>query len=200
MDCRFTVAYWDWSAAASDPWSTSDPGDLWHSAGTGFGGDGGGDRGCVQTGLFQESEWSLVPRPGESESRCLERSFRGTPPDTVAVQEVLQISVDRFTTFEEELRRNLHDLVHCLILGTMCSVDAAAAPEFFLHHSFIDKIWEDWQKKSESHKNAFFPSVNDVMPGTNDLPTEYIDLSAQPGDVSVEYEPIATSNTIAASK
>lgn len=41
----------------------------------------------------------------------------------------------------------MHDQVHCLIGGTMCTVEFASAPEFFLHHGFIDKIWEDWQKE-----------------------------------------------------
>ena len=28
----------------------------------------------------------------------------------------------------------------------MCLVTSAEAPEFFLHHAFIDKIWSDWQE------------------------------------------------------
>ena len=31
-------------------------------------------------------------------------------------------------------------------IGQMCSNDSAAAPEFFLHHGFVDKLWGDWRK------------------------------------------------------
>lgn len=193
VDCNFTIAYWDWSLVSDNPFSTANPEDLWHSANTGFGGNGVGFAACVQTGPFRESEWSLVPLPAgsppEPGPRCLARMFNGNPPDSVAVQEVLRITAGNFSDFEIMLRINLHDVVHCLIDGTMCSLDSAAAPEFFLHHGFIDKLWDDWQKKSDAHKNAFFPSVNVVMPGTQVLPREVIDLSSQPGGVRVEYQP-----------
>ena len=71
----------------------------------------------------------------------------------------------------------------------MCSNESASAPDFFLHHGFIDKIWDDWQKQSSAHKYAYFPTVEENMPGTGLRPTELIDLSNQPGGVSVEYEP-----------
>ena len=192
VDCNFTVAYWDWSLVSSNPFSTANREDLWHSANTGFGGDGVDPTACVQTGPFRQSEWRLVPPPTgslpEPGPRCLERMFNGNPPDSVAVQKVLQISAGNFSDFELVLRVNLHDVVHCLIDGTMCSIDSAAAPEFFLHHGFIDKIWGDWQKKSDAHRNAFFPLVNVVMPGTQLLPKDVIDLSLQPGGVRVEYQ------------
>ncbi|CAH3040441.1 unnamed protein product, partial [Porites evermanni] len=191
VDCNFTIAYWDWSAVSSNPFSTANKSDLWHSADTGFGGDGGGISFCVQTGPFRENEWSIVPLPAgsppEPGPRCLVRMFNGNPPDTVAVERVLKTEVANFTDFELMLRINLHDLVHCLIDGTMCSIDSAAAPEFFLHHGFIDKIWDDWQKKSEAHKNVFFSTINQIMPGTQLLPRAVIDLSSQPGGVIVEY-------------
>lgn len=193
VDCNFTIAYWDWSLVSSNPFSTANREDLWHSANTGFGGDGVDPTRCVQTGPFRESEWSLVPLPAgsppEPGPRCLSRTFNGNPPDSVAVEEVLRISAGNFSDFELMLRINLHDVVHCLIDGTMCSIDSASAPEFFLHHGFIDKIWDDWQKKSDAHKNAFFPSVNGFMPGTQVRPVDVIDLSAQPGGIRVVYQP-----------
>lgn len=192
VDCRFTVAYWDWSAVSANPFSTAGPLDLWSSNDTSFGGNGEGFFGCVQTGPFREGVWRLVPLPqhvpAEPGPRCLARMFNGNPPDTVAVQEVLTMAPANFTLFELLLRVNLHDLVHCVIDGTMCSLDSAAAPEFFLHHGFIDKIWDDWQKKSEFHKNVFFSALTQHMPDTQVLPREVVDLSSQPGGVRVEYQ------------
>ena len=190
VDCRFTVAYWDWSLVSGNPFSTANPTDLWHSGNTGFGGNGVAPDNCVQAGPFRESVWSLVPLPQQSNPRCLQRRFNGNTPDSVAVQNVLRIAPDNFTDFELMLRLNLHDVVHCVIDGTMCSVDSASAPEFFLHHGFIDKIWDDWQKKSDAHLNVFFPGINEVMPGTQVRPREVVNLSSQPGGVRVEYRPV----------
>lgn len=38
----------------------------------------------------------------------------------------------------------------------MCAHNSANAPEFFLHHAFIDKIWADWQEKSVGHLEVYF--------------------------------------------
>ena len=192
VDCRFTVSYWDWSRVSGDPFRTTNPRDLWHRGNASFGGNGVPPNECVQTGPFRESVWSLPPLPSGAPpspgSGCLRRQFNGNPPDTVAVNNVLQINPVNFTDFELLLRLNLHDVVHCLIGGTMCSVDAALAPEFFLHHGFVDKIWDDWQKKSDAHLNAFFPTINEVMPGTQVLPREVVNLLSQPGGVRAEYQ------------
>lgn len=191
VDCRVTVPYWDWSRVSGDPFRTN-PTDLWHSGNAGFGGNGVAPNGCVQTGPFRESIWSLPPPPAgaptEPGPRCLRRRFNGNPPDLVAVNRVLQINLVNFTDFELLLRINLHDVVHCLIGGTMCFNDSASAPEFFLHHGFIDKIWDDWQKRSDAHLNVFFPNINEVMPGTQVFPREVVDLSSQPGGVRAEYQ------------
>ena len=192
VNCKFTVAYWDWSLVSRNPFNTANREDLWHSANTGFGGDGVGEfPHCVQTGPFRHSQWSLVPPPAETQPqlarRCLSRGFNGNPPDSLAVEMVLQTPVGNFSDFELMLRY-LHGVVHCLIDDTMCSKDSASAPEFFLHHGFIDKMWDDWQKKSDAHKNAFFPSVNGSIPDTQLRPVDVIDVSSQPGGVRVEYQ------------
>ena len=73
--------------------------------------------------------------------------------------------------------------------GHMCSFDSAAAPEFALHHSFMDKIWTDWQRRSRAHLNAHFPRVATNMPGTGGLhPRDVLDNSRLPGGVRVDYQ------------
>lgn len=137
VDCRITASYWDWSVVSGKPWN-SQPGDLWSSGKGGFGGNGAGASGCVANGPFASPKWQLVP--SANPPRCLKRFLKGNPPDAVAVATVLAIPALKFTSFELALRVNLHDVVHCFIDGTMCSFDSAAAPEFFLHHTFIDKV------------------------------------------------------------
>jgi len=195
-DCTFTATYWDWSLDSREPFSTG-PDNVWNKD-TGFGGNGvGTDQNCVLDGPFRKGAWSRVrpdnPPPGPD---CLTRSFSGTAPAEADVMEVLNF--DDFTMFEFGLRSTLHDNVHCQIGATMCTREAASAPEFFLHHSFIDKLWDDWQKKSMAHKYAYFPMVQEDMPGTDLRPARLIDLSNQPGGVSVEYEPFKPEEEIRA--
>ena len=95
-----------------------------------------------------------------------------------------------FETFEFLLRFEFHDLVHCIIDGTMCSIDSASAPEFFLHHAFVDKIWRDWQRLSANHTfNEYFWTQRQRMPGTVYKSKDLLDLNDQPGCVCAEYVP-----------
>ena len=195
------MSYWDWSARPGSAFNTTAARSIWSSEGSGLGGDGEGIYSCVQTGSFRQDVWSIVPLPQGSPTgpgpRCLARMFFGTPPDAIAVQRVLDIPLGNFSDFELMLRVNLHDLVHCLIDGTMCSLDSATAPEFFLHHGFVDKIWNDWQKKSESHKNVFFSNMSQRMPGTQVLLSKVLDLSQQPEGIRIEYQSVlSVANTM----
>lgn len=81
-----------------------------------------------------------------------------------------------FNTFELNLRVNLHDTVHCRVGGDMCTVTSANAPEFFLHHGFIDKIWANWQEYSEQHMTVHFSNLRNIMTGTGRYrPADFID-------------------------
>ena len=193
-DCTFTATYWDWSLDSREPFST-DSDSLWNSD-TGFGGDGAdADQNCVLDGPFRKGAWSRVrPDNARRGPDCVMRNFNGNPPEEIDVLCVL--NMDDFSEFELFLRADLHDNVHCRIGKTMCTEEAASAPEFFLHHAFIDKIWDDWQKKSSAHKNAYFPTVLGNMPKTNLRPDQLIDLSNQPGGVSVEYGPFKPQEEI----
>lgn len=184
VDCKVTVAFWDWSLD-SNPWDASNEQELWHSGDSGFGGNG--RRGCVQDGPFRQGVWSAVSPTGR---KCLNREFRGIPPDAAAVREV--ILQNNFVNFERELRVNLHDQVHCLIGGTMCSVESASAPEFFLHHGFIDKIWDDRQKRTRNYAWR----QESLMGSGGVQATAVTNLSQQPGGVRVEYEASQRENRI----
>ena len=188
IDCTVTVPYWDWSVVSQTPWRGG-ASDLWFQGNSGFGGNGEqSSRQCVTSGPFRRGAWNVVPSAGGG---CLRRQFNFTvnPPDSVAVAEVLRTRASDFDSFEISLRINLHDTVHCLIGGHMCSFHSAVAPEFMLHHGFIDKIWTDWQRQSNAHMNAHFPSVADTMPGTRNLhPRAVLNNFRLPGGVRVQYQ------------
>ena len=194
VDCRVTAAYWKWTA--SNPFDTSDNG-VWNSKLFGFGGNGTGDSSCVPTGPFNETGWNILP-PTEtaSDPNCLARKFSpdSEVPNEDDLQDVLNLPASKFTEFECRIRACLHNIVHYNVGGTMFTFNSAAAPEFFLHHSMVDKIWNDWQKKGPAYKNAYFRTVTQLLPCTSNRPSELIDLSNLPGGVRVEYEENAVVN------
>ena len=73
----------------------------------------------------------------------------------------------------------------------MCTEAAASAPEFFLHHAFVDKIWSNRQNRGYFYKNEYFPTNRTLMLGNLNghryYTTEFIDLLRQPGCVKVSY-------------
>ncbi len=183
IDCHITVPYWDWSLVGGDPWSSS----VWNAGNNGFGGNGDPGGSCVNTGPFRSGKWSLPPSARE---RCLRRDFNGRAPDAIAVANLVSSysNPSDFRDFEKLLRFDFHDRVHCIIDGTMCTRDAATAPEFFLHHGFVDKIWWDWQKQSNANKfHTHFLNQATSMTSTPYHSRDFLDLNNQPDCVCVEY-------------
>ena len=70
----------------------------------------------------------------------------------------------------------------------MNSDKSAEAPEFFLHHAFIDKIWADYQSQSTARKYVFFSKINTKMQGLRYKPRELLDNNDLPGGVRVCYK------------
>ena len=186
VNCNVTVPYWDWSLSASKPFNASIWGDEDHH----IGGDGKGPKKCVHTGRFRENVWSLP------DGSCLTRQFEiGQFPGPLEIAYILNSAPSDFSYFENATRVNLHNNVHCWINGTMCSDKSAYAPEFFLHHGFIDKLWADWQKRSSAHHNVYFSTITKPMIAAGPVsPADVIDNDNLPGDISVCYtDPTATS-------
>ena len=72
VDCRVTLAYWDWSLFSMSPWNnTSDR--IWYPGPSGLGGNGsdGSSGGCVTDGPFSRNIWR------KTNGRCLKRRFSG---------------------------------------------------------------------------------------------------------------------------
>jgi tyrosinase len=60
-----------------------------------------------------------------------------------------------------------HDLGHGFVGGTMNQQASPRDPVFYLHHGFIDKLWQGWEEKEASNKSSFsftslihYPSIN----------------------------------------
>lgn len=96
-----------------------------------------------------------------------------------------------------ELLDLMHGAVHCEIDGTMCERHnfrnqvtflAANAPEFFNHHSNVDKLWYYWQRQSSAHANAYFSGQGGrTLPSSGGrVVNDYLDSHGMRG-VCVQY-------------
>ena len=185
IDCNVTVPYWDWSLEPQT-WQNSI---VW-AAQCGLGGDGDpNNNDYVSDGVYRQANWQLTP--SAATSNFLRRRFNGVLPDCASVAMIQRSGLAEFNTWHDFVSSNLHDSVHCNIGGTMCTVDSANAPEFFLHHGFIDKIWADWQNKGPGYKNqAYYTQNTNAMPAAyGHSPSTTYDLDNQPGCVRVCIEP-----------
>lgn len=45
----------------------------------------------------------------------------------------------------------------------MSSSWSADVPEFWLHHTFLDKIWWLWQERGKEFKNVYYSKLNNNM-------------------------------------
>eukprot|EP00041_Stephanoeca_diplocostata_P015355 m.292703 g.292703 ORF g.292703 m.292703 type:complete len:683 (-) comp20007_c0_seq3:261-2309(-) len=169
VDCTVTIPYWSWE---NEPSGQAFNSAFWAS--NGFGGGNGGQ--CVPDGPFRQGEYSQTPRAQTTgASACIRRSRSGAIPTFSQVNSLYGISAFNYASFNGALD-SLHGTVHCSIGGSMCEsftnsfgqtiFTAANAPEFFLHHANVDKIWDTWQQQSNNHLNSFSGNPDASMAAT----------------------------------
>ena len=71
----------------------------------------------------------------------------------------------------------------------MCTDYASLTPEFYLHHLFIDKIWNMYQRQSKKHKYVYFSKDHRKMTKYQcpHSPSQLIDARDLPGCVRTMY-------------
>ena len=174
VDICITVPYWDWSGDAADPWGSP----LWNPGQSWFGAGSAGN--CVPDGPF------TIPfylTPSEGVNLCLRRHRIGSVP--TAMQVATMLADNNFNSFANTLD-GMHGGVHCSIHGTMCSVGSANAPEFFLHHANVDRLWAKWQAKGPAFQMAFTAGQLDNPMNGGATPRQLMLLGYHMG-VCVEY-------------
>jgi hypothetical protein len=177
VDCRVTIPWWDSAKNAGSPWGVS----PWGAAADLMGTSGA----CVSDGGF--AGWT------PNAHGCLSRTNTGTLPTSIQESNVLAMSSGNFIAFSDALEGQIHNIPHTRIGGTMMQGWSPEAPEFFLHHNHIDKLWDDWQKKSSAHLNAYSPtfSLTTPMPvAYGATPGQYNNLKATKV-IYVRYSPNA---------
>lgn len=169
VDCRITVPWWDWTKKTST-WQTSAP---FLDSPSWFGEDG--DPSSVTTGPFATPGWTTANGGGP-----LTRNFNGNMPAYPLLSTILGIGSGSYNSFSDQLE-GVHNTPHVRISGTMTSAESPRAPEFFLHHGMIDRVWSEWQKLSPAHLasyGSFAPTA--TMPyAYGATPNHVLDLAHQ---------------------
>lgn len=105
-----------------------------------------------------------ISNPGDLTAWGVTRSFSASwLPTPQQVNNALAAGVGPpdFATFQSAVE-GIHNYVHGAVGGTMSTSRSPADPIFWLHHAFIDKLWDDWQR---AHPAPAFnpPNVGDTL-------------------------------------
>jgi tyrosinase len=101
------------------------------------------------------SRWSVT--------RNWDPSQLAHPADLNAVK----IYSGTFTGFQTQLESVVHNDTHDAVGGNMGGPTSPTDPLFWLHHSFIDKIWSDWQASPNGEDP---PNTTEVLQPANMQP------------------------------
>jgi len=187
-----TVPYWAWEVAGSD-WHLDE---MWgpedYQFGTCMHGHWRDAPFSVNDGPFSDM---ILPGTDLPLSRdCWLPNSGGRIPK-LSDLDFLETSSDDFLSFFQGIN-GVHGTVHVTIGGTMGSIRTSGmAPEFFLHHNNVDRIWAQWQLKSASHELAQ-SSRDAILLGTDpkllitDQPYTVDDFTRprSQAEICVEYE------------
>ena len=184
IDCRITIPYWEWIKDAAHWTRGSEIEDVWNPGAHGLGGNGVSPFNCVMDGSFKKGEYSL---PQSAGGNCLKRHFNYSCnlPNAEQAKKVLKEA--NYTVFSDTIFVGLHLIFHKCIGASQYFKTAPYNLEFWLHHSFLDKLWVEWEKNNKGSKRGL-SRIRYLMYGTIHYPLEYLDEKHLPGDVKVLYE------------
>lgn len=186
VDCRVTVPYWDWSKDEKHWARETEANDVWNLGPHGLGGDGTLSDDCVRDGPFKKDAFFIPEDIGQG---CLQRRFNISCflPGEDVIQKITKDA--NFTAFEKFVREKVHPAFHDCVGGHMLKHHSASfSPEFWIHHSFIDKLWADWQMNGASHTFEYFINITFEMPLSGRFSWELLDNHNLPGGVKILYE------------
>ena len=141
---KITVPYWDWRVennTSNITWDDSGFLDLTTLNNNSF----NITRGSMTSGFLLASNADLNSMMDLTEN--LPSSFE---------------SVSGVSTFFSKRLEFWHNRGHSFIGGTMGAADSPRDPVFYLHHNFIDKLWQDWEDKENAIKSSFPTPESDI--------------------------------------
>jgi Common central domain of tyrosinase len=93
---------------------------------------------CVASGNF--NGWKL------DSQNCLSRNYSQSSGGYYPWRFFLPVLHSSEFTFMTERLEQLHANMHSWVGGSMKTYFSPFDPLFYLHHSFIDKVWHDWKR------------------------------------------------------
>lgn len=146
-DPSIMLPFWDWSYDSQAP----ELAPVWQS--TWYGGNGRASDNCVVDGQF--SNW----RPAYPSDHCLRRRWDDGNElsafySTDALRDIMRRTTS-YDTFRREIESVPHGQVHVAIGLDMSTMYSPNDPMFWAHHTFIDKLWADWQAMSSGRAASY---------------------------------------------
>ncbi|KAI1335914.1 amino acid transporter [Xylariaceae sp. FL0016] len=184
-ECGYTgrMAYWDEVAEQAELDTLADS-ELWSTEY--FGGNGSGDDNCVTDGPFANLTLRFN-QDGSPTEKCLTRIFSDRQFATAAQENIDECNaIDNYTEAWECWSRDPHSAGHGGVGGIMSDATLSPGdPVFYLHHSYLDKLFWEWQKLDIENRLTDMGGPNipaGLQPGRGDYPgTEYTDYFGDGG-------------------
>ncbi|KAI0220986.1 hypothetical protein L0F63_004345 [Massospora cicadina] len=150
VDPSVVLPYWDWSIDSQAPELSP------ILTNTYFGGNGRSSDSCVVQGNF--ARWNVpIPNP-----HCLRRRYnRGDRISAFYSPESLEAIISQATTYDQlctSIEGGPHGAVHTGIggsTGDFSQMYSSNDPLFYVHHAFIDLLWNEWQMRNPSLANTY---------------------------------------------
>lgn len=164
-DTSVTIPYWDWDmTGANSPFTAAF-----------LGGDGdAAQNNRVHNGPFSFSNGDFEIRVWDDATgdKGLRREFGDDPTAWLPTSSDIASGLGRTPykggsgAFEAVAEGVLHNPVHRWIGGNMADATSPNDPVFFMHHAFLDRMWEDW-KTQHPTLDPYLPKISGGGLGLN---------------------------------
>ncbi len=124
IDDSLSIPYWDWNVDGGELFGFPNPADA----------------------RFSQGPWNraLGTRRSEEPVEGREAWFS----DEIRIRRLLFL--ENYYDFAQSLERGPHNTGHRWIGGDMNSMASPRDPAFWFHHAQVDRIWAQWQARSEN--------------------------------------------------
>ncbi|KAI9598695.1 hypothetical protein BDF19DRAFT_335435, partial [Syncephalis fuscata] len=150
INSSIMIPYWDWTFDSQSPELSPIFSDSF------MGGNGWG--GCVRSGPF--ANWF----PSFPTRKCLSRVFDrdGRLSAFASPEQIMAImrTADTYHDMRIWTETPPHGIIHSSIGGDMETMYSPNDPIFWLHHAFIDKLWDNWQRLGNNRNFWLYDDIN----------------------------------------
>ncbi|KAJ1972996.1 hypothetical protein H4R35_004362 [Dimargaris xerosporica] len=169
INSNIVLPYWDSSLDADNPAGSV----IFSGSNSWLGGQGS----CVSNGAF--ANFTTYYTDNGPREHCMNRRFdRGNSISPFYRPSINRRIIQEQTTyngFREAIEFGPHGVVHNGIGGDMMDMCAPNDLLFYLHHAFMDKLWNDWQRTGNNLRkydmagtsNPRAVSLSDRLPSYN---------------------------------